>query len=301
MPWISLAINTDAVHAAELGDVLMELGALSVDMHDAAAGSENEQPLFGEPGEAPERIWQATEVTALFDTDANIPAVVASAAHTLQLPALPVYHCTPVGDEDWVTLTQSQFNPIRISSRLWIVPSWHNAPDPSAINLVLDPGMAFGTGSHPTTSLCLSWLDETIQGNERVLDYGCGSGILAIAALKLGAAHATGIDIDHQAIAASRDNAALNRIDENSMTFYTTPADRVPAVEADITVANILANPLIMLAPLLADMNRKGARIALSGILAEQAGEVRQAYQPWFVMDGSREQEGWVLLTGTKR
>lgn len=301
MPWISLSIETDAVHAGELGDVLMELGALSTDMHDAAAGSENEQPLFGEPGEAPERIWQATEVTALFNADADIQAILEAAAHALQLPALPASRCIVVGDQDWVKLTQSQFDPIRISSRLWIVPGWHEAPDPLAINLVLDPGMAFGTGSHPTTSLCLSWLDETIRGGERVLDYGCGSGILAIAALKLGAAHATGIDIDHQAITASRNNAARNQIDEERVTFCTTPTDQTEALRVDTIVANILANPLIVLAPLLADMSLQGARIALSGILAEQAEAVRQAYQSWFFMDGMKEQEGWVLLTGTRR
>lgn len=301
MPWISLSIETDAAHAGELGDVLMELGALSADMHDAAAGSENEQPLFGEPGEAPERIWQITEVTALFNADADIKVILEATANALQLPALPASRCAVVEDQNWVKLTQSQFDPIRISSRLWIVPSWHEAPDPLAINLVLDPGMAFGTGSHPTTSLCLSWLDEVIRGGERVLDYGCGSGILAIAALKLGAAHATGIDIDHQAIAASRNNAVQNQIDEMSITFYTTPTDQSAALQADITIANILASPLIVLAPLLANMNLKGARIALSGILAEQAEEVRQVYQSWFFMDGMKEQEGWVLLTGTRR
>src|SRR5690242_13356516 len=219
MPWISLAIETDDTHAEILGDALLELGALSTDIHDAAAGTEREQPLFGEPGEAPGKVWLASELTALFEADANIPFIVQAAAEAAQLASVPSYRITPVEEQDWVRVTQSQFDPIQISSRLWIVPTWHSAPDPAAINLILDPGLAFGTGSHPSTRLCLAWLDANLQTGEDVLDYGCGSGILAIAASKLGARHVLGVDIDLQAITASRSNAILNHCDSSNVEF----------------------------------------------------------------------------------
>ncbi len=298
MSWISLNIEADATHAEILSDALLELGALSADIHDAAAGTEHEQALFGEPGEPPERIWSTTEITALFAADADIAAIVQVATQAAQLASQPVYRLTHLQEQDWVRLSQSQFSPIQISSRLWIVPSWHQAPDPGAINLILDPGLAFGTGSHPTTQLCLTWLDENLRGGENVLDYGCGSGILAIAALKLGAGHAVGIDIDQRAVAASRDNAVRNQIDQTKAEFYTT---HLTPAWADVVVANILANPLIMLAPLLMGATCKNGRIVLSGILKEQAEEVERTYQQWFEMRIAGEQGGWVLLTGTRK
>jgi ribosomal protein L11 methyltransferase len=303
--WISLAIETDDAHAEVLSDALLELGALSTDLHDAAAGTEREQPLFDEPGEAPGTIWRASELTALFGADADISSIVEAAAEAAQLASLPSYHITHVEEQDWVRLTQSQFDPIRISSRLWIVPSWHPVPDPAAINLILDPGLAFGTGSHPSTQLCLAWLDSNLQAGEDVLDYGCGSGILAIAAAKLGAAHVIGVDIDPQAVAASRSNALLNHC-ETKVEFHTAhsgaQADtgQRAADVVDVVVANILANPLIMLAPILTDATRPGGRIALSGILSAQAEEVMHAYRRHFNMRIAQEQAGWVLLTGTK-
>ena len=301
MAWLSLTIETGAAHAEALSDALLELGALSADIHDAAAGTAREQPLFGEPGVASEKFWSAAEVTALFDANVDIPSVLQAVAQVAQLSSLPGYRLSQVEEQDWVRLTQSQFGPIQISSRLWIVPTWHQAPDPAAVNLILDPGLAFGTGSHPTTHLCLAWLDENLRGGEYVLDYGCGSGILAIAALKLGAGHATGIDIDPQAVVASRDNAVRNQCDPGKAEFYTAQADVTAGAQADIVVANILANPLIALAPLLARATRRSGRIALSGILKEQAQEVENAYRQWFEMSAAAEREGWVLLTGTKK
>jgi ribosomal protein L11 methyltransferase len=306
MPWISLAIETDDTHAEILGDALLELGALSTDIHDAAAGTEREQPLFGEPGEAPGKVWLASELTALFEADANIPFIVQAAAEAAQLASAPSYRITPVEEQDWVRITQSQFDPIQISSRLWIVPTWHSAPDPAAINLILDPGLAFGTGSHPSTQLCLAWLDSNLQAGEDVLDYGCGSGILTIAASKLGAAHVVGVDIDPLAVAASRSNALLNHCEAN-VEFHTanfadqanTPK-RATDMVVDVVVANILANPLIMLAPILIKATRAGGSIALSGVLSEQAEEVMRAYQQSFDMRIAQEQAGWVLLTGTR-
>ncbi|SDA16559.1 [LSU ribosomal protein L11P]-lysine N-methyltransferase [Nitrosospira sp. Nsp18] len=305
MAWISLAIETDSAHAEALGDALLELGALSTDIHDAASGTDREQLLFDEPGEPSEKIWLASELTALFNEDVDIASTVQAAANAAQLPCQPSYRITHVEEQDWVRMTQSQFTPIQISFRLWIVPSWHEIPDTAAVNLILDPGLAFGTGSHPSTQLCLGWLDETLRGGEDVLDYGCGSGILAIAALKLGAGHVVGIDIDPQAVAASRANAILNQCDETKAEFFATPVtDRAGSKNgawADVVVANILANPLIVLAPLLMHATRKGGHIALSGILMEQAEDVIQIYRQWFDIHITREQAGWALLTGTRK
>jgi ribosomal protein L11 methyltransferase len=234
-----------------------------------------------------------------------VAAIMQSAVQNAQLPCLPVYRIKKVEDQDWVRLTQSQFGPIKISSKLWIVPSWHQIPDPAATNLMLDPGLAFGTGSHPTTELCLAWLDENLQGGEQVLDYGCGSGILAIAALKLGAGHVVGVDIDPQAVESSIKNAGQNKCGQNKAEFYSVDnmakADQTMDGWADIVVANILANPIIMLAPLLKRASKSNGRIVLSGILAEQAKEVEQVYQQWFKMHLAREQGGWALLIGIRK
>jgi ribosomal protein L11 methyltransferase len=304
MSWISLAIKTDNVHAEILSDAMLELGALSTDIHDAGTGTEQEQALFDEPGELSGGLWFASELTALFHSHVDVPSIVEAAAQAAQLPTLPGYSITYVEEQDWVRLTQSQFNPIQISHRLWIVPSWHQIPDPAGVNLILDPGLAFGTGSHSSTQLCLAWLDENLMGGEDVLDYGCGSGILAIAALKLGARHVVGIDIDPQAVAASRENAALNRCNETELEFFTVHGAAQPDAQngaVDVVVANILANPLIMLAPLLSNSTRRGGRIVLSGILAEQAEDVIKIYRQWFEMRIAREEGGWALLTGRRK
>lgn len=305
MSWTALIIETTATHAKALSDALIEFGALSADIHDAAIGTRNEQFLFEEFDKFPEKIWFKVEITALFDNAADVPSIVQTIIQAIQLPSLPPFRIKQVEEQDWVRLTQSQFDPIQISSRLWIVPSWHQAPDPAAINLKLDPGLAFGTGSHPTTQLCLAWLDENLRGSEDVLDYGCGSGILAIAALKLGAGRVVGIDIDPRAVELSRDNAARNQCDRKRVVFYTsdfmTRADQGIDAWVDIVVANILANPLIMLAPILAHVIRNNGRIVLSGILKEQVKEVERAYRQWFSIYNAREQEDWVLLIGTRK
>ncbi|MBN9133536.1 MAG: 50S ribosomal protein L11 methyltransferase [Nitrosospira multiformis] len=304
MPWISVIIKTDSMHVEALSDAMLALGALSTDIHDSAAGTEHEQPLFGEPGEPAAGIWLAPELTALFKGDTDTSAIMRAAAEAAGLPAPPSYHIEYVEEQDWVRVTQSQFNPIRISSRLWVVPSWYEIPDPAAINLILDPGLAFGTGTHPSTQLCLEWLDENLGGGEDVLDYGCGSGILAIAALKMGARHVVGIDIDSQAVEASRQNARLNQCAETEIAFHTQMTDQSGTEHggwADVVVANILANPLIMLAPILTHAVRPGGSIALSGILAEQAEEVMQAYRQSHEMHVARNREGWVLLAGTRK
>lgn len=290
---ITIAVN-DAV-AEPLADALMEHGALSAAIEDAYAGTDNEQAIFGEPGMPAEQIWQKSKVIALFGENDDADAVIQTAAQACHISHVE-YSSEILEDQDWVRLTQAQFDPIQISDRLWITPSWHEIPDPKAVNLQLDPGLAFGTGSHPTTRLCLQWLDNQLQGGESVLDYGCGSGILAIAALKLGAGSAVGVDIDEQAIRASRANADQNNV---SAQFYLP--DALPEGQFDIVVANILANPLRMLGEMLAGRAKTGGRIVLSGLLDEQAEELSGIYSQWFDMDPPKIDEGWARLTGTKR
>jgi ribosomal protein L11 methyltransferase len=274
----------------------MELGALSVDVHDADADTPREHAIFGEPGEPAAQLWSQNCVTALFPEDAQIDQIMRQAASVLGLEHLPSFYVETLEDNDWVRLTQAQFNPIAISQRLWIVPTWHTPADSAAINIVLDPGLAFGTGSHPTTRLCLRWLDENIKGGESVLDYGCGSGILTIAACKLGAARATGVDLDVQAVQASRDNAIANGV---TAEFYLP--DKAPKFEADVVVANILTNPLKILAPLLAGATCHGGSLVLSGILTEQAEDVMKIYSQWFDLAVPVMEEGWACVSGIKR
>jgi len=297
MPWLTLIVDSDAEHAEALSEALLELGALSVDLLDADADTPDEQAIFGEPGEPPPGVWQHNRVSALFGDDQDVGAILRRAAGNIGLSQLPEYRVETLADNDWVRLTQSQSEPIPISPRLWIVPTWHTPSDPGAINIVLDPGLAFGTGSHPTTRLCLRWLDDHLQGGENVLDYGCGSGILAIAALKLGAASATGVDVDPQAVQASRDNAIANQVAD--IQFFLP--DDAPPDSYDLVVANILTNPLRVLAPLLANATRQGGRIVLSGILEEQAQDVMKIYQQWFDLDTPIFEDGWSCLSGRKR
>jgi len=295
LAWVSLILRTDARVADALSDALLAQGAQSVSVEDANAGTAEEAPLYGEPGVSAEGAWPQSLIKALCAQGADPGKIIAAACARIGLAAAPQYRVEQVGDEDWVRLSQAQFEPIRISDKLWIVPSWATAPDPGAVNLVLDPGLAFGTGSHPTTRLCLQWLERMIHGGERVLDYGCGSGILAIAALRLGARAALGVDVDPQALVAARANAARNRVDARFVDTETAPE-----FQADLVAANILANPLMLLAPLLAGYLGKGGRIALSGILEAQAEEVMAAYAAWFAMRISASDAGWVLLEGLR-
>jgi len=297
MPLRSVVITVEAGAAEALGDALIEAGALSVSVEDADAGTPAEKPLFGEPGTEPDReAWERSVIRALVAEGADIDVLVAEAAAQAGFAAPPAYRSEPVEDQDWVRITQAQFEPIRVSDRLWVVPSWHTPPDPDAINLLLDPGVAFGTGAHPTTRMCLRWLEASVRGGETVLDYGCGSGILAIAAMKLGAGSAMGVDIDADAVAQARANARANAVDA---TFLTAAARL--ELEADLVVANILANPLRLLAPVLAAHTRRGGRLALAGLLADQAAELIDVYRPNFDLAVAAEEEGWALLAGARR
>ena len=296
MSWLTLSVQAAADHAEALSESLLAHGALSVDLLDADADTPDEQAIFGEPGEPTASVWQHNLVNALFEQDADVESILQTCYAELGITAPPAHRIEKLEENDWVRLTQSQFDPIRISPRLWIVPTWHTPADPAAINIALDPGLAFGTGSHPTTRLCLRWLDANLTGGETVLDYGCGSGILAIAALKLGASNAIGVDIDAQAVQASRDNAQANQVRAD---FFLP--DDIRLAQYDVVVANILTNPLRALAPLLAGATRPGGRIVLSGILAAQAAEVSLIYAQWFDLAPAVIEDGWCCLSGVKR
>jgi len=289
--WVSVSLETDAAHAEALSDALLAAGAISVSVEDALAGTELETPQFGEPGSPTTPLWDDSRVVALFEPADDLVGRIAAAAAAAGIADLPEIAMADVAEQDWVRLTQSQFDPIRISERLWIVPSWHVAPDPAAINLELDPGLAFGTGSHPTTRLCLEWLEANVAPGVSVLDYGCGSGILAIAAKKLGAGDTVGVDIDPAALAAAADNAARNRV-ELRLAHSGAPIQQT----FDRVVANILTNPLMLLAPLLSSLRKPGGKLALSGVLETQAEQVIAAYAPYLRLVVGASHEGWVRL-----
>ena len=282
--------------AESLGDALMELGALSISVSDAAANTDAEKPLYGEPGLTPDRqAWEQSQVIALFDENGLSVAEI-----SLALTEEGFQVNTPiersVAEQDWVRLTQSQFDPIQVGQRLWVVPSWHEAPkDPQAVCLAVDPGLAFGTGSHPTTKLCMQWLEEHPDlASKTLLDYGCGSGILAIAAKRLGCGDALGVDIDPQAVISAKDNALRNEVTVD----FRLPEEDSTHSQHDVVVANILANPLQVLAPALCQRIAPNGHIVLSGILERQAEEVIATYQPWIQLHVWRECDGWVCLTG---
>ncbi|MFB4370713.1 MULTISPECIES: 50S ribosomal protein L11 methyltransferase [unclassified Pseudomonas] len=292
MPWLQLRLAITPEQAPTYEDALLEVGAVSVTFMDA-----EDQPIF-EPDLGTTPLWSHTHMLALFEADTDADALVAH-LQLLTDGALPEHQIERIEDQDWERSWMDGFAPMRFGQRLWIVPSWHEAPQPDAVNLLLDPGLAFGTGTHPTTSLCLQWLDAQPLEGCSVLDFGCGSGILAIAALLLGAPRAVGTDIDPQALEASRDNAQRNGIADERFPVYL-PAD-LPQEPADVVVANILAGPLVSLAPQITSLVKPGGRLALSGILAEQADEVRAAYAADFALDPTAVQDGWVRISGVRR
>jgi len=303
-----LVLHCQEAQAEALSDALLEAGALSVSVEDADLGTEAERPLFGEPGTEPDvQAWDRNRVVALLPDGADPAQMVEAAMAGAGLDPLLAgdWSLREVPDADWVRLTQSQFGPIQVADRLWIVPSWHR-DDPTvaeqaarlgadAIHIELDPGLAFGTGSHPTTHLCLSWLEAGMPAGATLLDYGCGSGILAIAARKLGAGPTAAVDIDPQAVQATADNARANQVELAAML-----PDGLADGTFQVVVANILSNPLKVLAPMLAGRVAPGGHLVLSGVLERQADEVAAAYAPWLAMSVWRARDGWVCLHGVR-
>jgi len=285
-----------------LTDVLLDAGALSVSVEDADRDSVIEAPLFGEPGLEPDvKAWQRNHVAALLPDDMPAAALIAAVRAAGFLPDDADWTQREVPDADWVRLTQSQFGPIQVGQRVWITPSWHEDDAPPAaqhadgIRIRLDPGLAFGTGNHPTTHLCLEWLSQCLPAGGTVLDYGCGSGILAIAARLLGAGDTCAVDIDAQAVQATHENAQRNRV-----TLQAMQPDALASGQFQVVVANILSNPLKVLAPMLANRVRAGGDLVLSGVLHRQADEVIAAYAPWMPLAVWQTREGWVCLHGKK-
>ncbi|HEB67408.1 MAG TPA: 50S ribosomal protein L11 methyltransferase [Gammaproteobacteria bacterium] len=292
MPWLQLELESRPDTAERLSDLLTDNGAAAVTFQDAA-----DQPLF-EPPPGATPLWQATRVVGLFPHDTDIPAVLERLAAALAPIPLPEWHLNPLEDRDWVRAWMDDFRPMRFGERLWIVPGEAEPPEADAVNIRLDPGLAFGTGTHPTTAMCLRWLDAHPPAGRTVIDYGCGSGILAIAAARLGASRVIGVDTDPQALLATADNARRNAVADRIRAFL--PGD-APEEPADLLLANILAGPLMTLAPQLAERVRPGGHIVLSGILAEQATMVLDAYRDAFDIRQAAQDEDWVCLAGARR
>lgn len=292
MSWLQLKIDTTKAQAPVLEELLETLGAAAVLMEDSA-----DQPLL-EPPPGATPLWDATRVIGIFTVDSEMDAIIEFLEGQLG-EALPTHRVEVLEDKDWVRAWMDHYHPMRFGDRLWVVPSWTPPPQPDAVNLLLDPGLAFGTGTHPTTALCMEWLDSLDLQGKTVIDYGCGSGILAAAALLLGAKEAWCVDNDPQALTATRNNAEHNGVGERVHVFMP---DDMPDMQADVIVANILAGPLAMLAPVMAAHSHAGTHIALSGIIRPQVDELREVYGEWFDMDGlAIKEEDWCRLSGIRR
>lgn len=290
MTWIQLKIETTQALAERVEEALDIIGAGAIMMEDAA-----DQPLF-EPPLDTTPLWDATRVVGLFPIETDMDEVLAFLES--HLGSLPPYRSEILEDQAWERAWMDHYHPMQFGERLWIVPSWTPPPNPQAINLLLDPGLAFGTGTHATTALCLEWLDGLDLRDKLVVDYGCGSGILAIAALLLGARQAYCVDIDPQALQATRDNAERNGVADR---IIVCKPEQLPAVTADLIVANILAGPLAELAPTLAQLCRAEGDLAVSGIIQPQVEDLRVAYAPWFSLDQLQLKEGdWCRLSGKR-
>lgn len=291
MPWIQIRINATEKTADKVSNMLMGRGAQAVTYMDA-----EDVPVY-EPLPGETLLWDDTVVVGMFDA-ATDPDPIIHFLKQFYRKDLS-YKIEQLEDKDWVREWMDSFHPMRFGDRLWICPSWRDVPDPSAVNVMLDPGLAFGTGTHPTTALCLEWLDGQDLSDKTVIDFGCGSGILALAALKLGAKQVIGIDIDPQALQASRDNAERNGVADRLQVYL--PQDQPKNLTADIVVANILAGPLKELSSLISSLVTPGGQLALSGILDSQAEGLNTFYQQWFTMDTPKLREEWARLNGTKR
>ena len=291
MAWLQLIIPTNETEADQLSDALMDQGAVSVTLQDM-----QDQPML-EPAIGTTPMWSQTRAVGLFDANQDLKQVILNLEQQLR-KKIPDWKGEQLEDKDWVRAWMDDFKPMQFGEKLWVVPSTFEPPQPEAANILLDPGLAFGTGTHPTTSMCLEWLDANPPVDKEVIDFGCGSGILAIGAILLGAKHAEAIDLDPQALIATIDNAEKNRVSHNIKTYL--PND-FPNQSAPLLLANILASPLIELASYFADLTQANGDIVLSGILAEQAEDVLAAYQTNFDIQIWKQQGDWVCLAGTKK
>ena len=291
MPWLQLKIITPRRFVESLEDSLLASGAASVTLEDNA-----DQPIL-EPGLGETPLWDNVKITGLFDAEIDTAKTIATAERKFG-NELPEYKWEQLEDKDWEREWMQNYHAIRCGERLWICPSWQQPPEPDKINLMLDPGLAFGTGTHPTTFMCMQWIDGQDFNGLDVVDYGCGSGILGIATLLMGAKKVIGVDIDPQALLATTENAKRNNLPDDAMPVFLP--QNCPHIQVDIMLANILAGPLAELAPALNGMTKIGGKICLSGILAIQADAVKQAYAAWFDFDPVVTQEEWVRLTATK-
>jgi ribosomal protein L11 methyltransferase len=295
MSWTNLLVQTNKKEVDSISDFLLELGAISTSIQDSNLNQNNEELIFGEPNNQSQQFWENNTVQALFENSIDIEIIKAALMAKFDTPKNFI-EASNIQDQDWVKLTQSQFSPIKIHDKLWIIPTWHEIQDKKALNLILDPGLAFGTGTHPTTHLCLLWLLDNVNKDVTVLDYGCGSGILGIAAKKIGAKKVFGVDIDDQAIKSSRDNAEINNVE----IFWNNTEIKVD-YRTELVVANILSSALSVLAPALAGHCKPNGKIALSGILQSQEKDLKKIYSQWFDFQPSHYKDGWVLISGIKR
>jgi len=270
MSWLNLIVQTNKDDVDSISDYLIQLGAISTSIEDTNLNQNNEELIFGVPNIKSQQFWENNTVKALFEKKINIEIIKAAVKNKFQGTTLS-FSLKEVEDKDWVKLTQDQFSPIRINDKLWVIPTWHKIQDKNAINLILDPGLAFGTGTHPTTHLCLLWLLKNVNKNLSVLDYGCGSGILGIASKKIGAKKVIGVDIDNQAVDASKENSKINDV----KIFWSNTKNKIE-FKADLIVANILSSALIVLAPILAEHCKINGKIALSGILESQEDDIKK-------------------------
>ena len=289
MAWIQFIFSSTPLGADSLSECLSDCGASAVTFEDNA-----DQPIY-EPEIGTTPLWQATNVVALFEADVNTQRIIAHLTKLMAPVILPSYRIETLEDKDWVREWMDNFHPMCFGEKLWICPSWHQPPKPDAINILLDPGLAFGTGTHPTTALCLNWLDQADLKDKSVIDYGCGSGILAIAAALLGAKKVIGVDTDPQALEATQANAERNNVEIATYLPKDCPNER-----ADVVLANILAGPLQKLAPTLANLSHPNADIILSGILESQADTVSISYQSSFTMQAPAQKEEWIRLVGQR-
>ena len=295
MGWINLTIICSELEPRSLADFLLDQGGLSVSIVNTDPDSTDEDEWFDDPSQPALIIPNSAVVAVLLPLDSKIELLLEQIKTHFRLAGLPTSKIEQIPEQDWVKSTRKLSEPQKVSERLWIVPTWETIVDPKAINIRLDPGIAFGSGTHPSTRLCLQWLDREISGGEQVLDYGCGSGILGIAALKLGAISAIGVDSDPQANAAALENASINQV-----CFPTCLPEELPPDKFDIIIANILANPLLELAQSFSKLLNDGGKIALSGILKTQSEAVQHVYQNYFAMSAPKNIGDWFMLSGQK-